>query len=70
MDEASVTAALGDPSWREVAQANREDMLEHGLWGVPSFRVDDNPARWGQDRLWQVERDLIAATQAAPVDRP
>jgi 2-hydroxychromene-2-carboxylate isomerase len=70
MDEASVTAALGDASWREVAQANREDMLEHGLWGVPSFRVDDNPARWGQDRLWQVERDLIAATQAAPVDRP
>ena len=38
-------------------------------WGVPSFRVDANPARWGQDRLWQVERDLIAATGATPVQR-
>jgi len=40
----------------------REEMLALGLWGVPSFRVDACPARWGQDRLLQVERDLIAAT--------
>jgi 2-hydroxychromene-2-carboxylate isomerase len=70
MDEASVVAALGDSTWRAVAQANREDMLARGLWGVPSFRVDGNPARWGQDRLWQIEGDLIAATQATPLDRP
>jgi 2-hydroxychromene-2-carboxylate isomerase len=69
LDEAFVTAALADASWRAVARANREAMLALGLWGVPSFRVDGNPARWGQDRLWLVERDLIAATQAAPVDR-
>ena len=68
LDVAFVTAALRDSSWRAVAQANREDMLALGLWGVPSFRVDRNPARWGQDRLWQVERDLMAATHAAPVD--
>jgi 2-hydroxychromene-2-carboxylate isomerase len=68
LDVASVTAALRDASWRAVAQANRADMLALGLWGVPSFRVDQNPARWGQDRLWQVERDLIAATRAAPMD--
>ena len=43
-------------------------MLALGLWGVPSFRVDDRPARWGQDRLWAVERDLIAATKAARLD--
>jgi 2-hydroxychromene-2-carboxylate isomerase len=70
LDEAFVGAALADASWRAVAKANREDMLALGLWGVPSFRVDGSRARWGQDRLWLVERDLIAATQAAPVDRP
>jgi 2-hydroxychromene-2-carboxylate isomerase len=68
LDEAFVAAALRDSSWRAVAQANREDMLALGLWGVPSFRVDRNPAHWGQDRLWQVERDLIAATHATPMD--
>jgi 2-hydroxychromene-2-carboxylate isomerase len=65
LDESFVAAALGDPSWRSVATANREQMLALGLWGVPSFRVDGGPARWGQDRLWRVERDLIAATQAS-----
>lgn len=66
LDEAFVKAALEDASWRTVAQANRQEMLALGLWGVPSFRVDALPARWGQDRLWQIERDLIAATDAEP----
>ncbi len=66
LDDAFVAAALRDSSWRSVAQGNREEMLALGLWGVPSFRVDACPARWGQDRLWQVERDLIAATGAVP----
>jgi 2-hydroxychromene-2-carboxylate isomerase len=65
LGQAFVAAALRDASWRSVAQGNREEMLALGLWGVPSFRVDDSPARWGQDRLWQVERDLIPATGAA-----
>ena len=64
----AISTALRDQSWREVANRNREEMLALGLWGVPSFRVDDRPARWGQDRLWAVERDLIAATEAAPLD--
>lgn len=64
LDAAFVKQALADDSWRAVAQANRDEMLASGLWGVPTFRVDDGPARWGQDRLWQVERDLIAATHA------
>jgi 2-hydroxychromene-2-carboxylate isomerase len=66
LEDAFVRAALADPAWRGVAQANREEMLALGLWGVPSFRVDAGPARWGQDRLWQVERDLIVATAATP----
>jgi 2-hydroxychromene-2-carboxylate isomerase len=69
LDASFVSEALADPAWRGVAQANREEMLGLGLWGVPSFRVDAGPARWGQDRLWQVERDLIAATGATPALR-
>lgn len=69
LDAAFVAEALADPAWRGVAQANREEMLGLGLWGVPSFRVDAGPARWGQDRLWQVERDLIAASGATPAQR-
>ena len=68
LDGAAVSTALRDQSWREVADRNREEMLALGLWGVPSFRVDDRPARWGQDRLWAVERDLVAATAAARPD--
>jgi 2-hydroxychromene-2-carboxylate isomerase len=64
----AVSTALRDLTWREVANRNREEMLALGLWGVPSFRVDDRPARWGQDRLWAVERDLIAATKAERLD--
>jgi 2-hydroxychromene-2-carboxylate isomerase len=28
---------------------------------VPSFRVDEQPALWGQDRLWMLEQDLLQA---------
>lgn len=69
LDDAFVAAALADPAWRDVAAANRDAMLRLGLWGVPSFQVDARPAHWGQDRLWQVERDLAEATQATPADR-
>jgi 2-hydroxychromene-2-carboxylate isomerase len=68
LSETALSTALRDEAWREFADRNREEMLALGLWGVPSFRVDDRPARWGQDRLWAVERDLIAATRAARLD--
>ena len=54
-------AALADESWRAVAEENRADMLARGLWGVPSFRVNDMPAVWGQDRIWMVEQDILQA---------
>ena len=60
LGEADVAAALADESWREVAEANRLELLEDGLWGVPAFRVSNLPAHWGQDRLWAVEEDLAA----------
>ena len=64
LDQAFVDAALADQGWRAQAEANREEMLALGLWGVPSFRVDQRPAHWGQDRMWLIEEDLIEATDA------
>lgn len=60
LDKAFVAAALADDSWRAVAATNRQELLEMDLWGVPSFRVNDLPGYWGQDRLWMVEQDLMA----------
>jgi 2-hydroxychromene-2-carboxylate isomerase len=53
-------AHLGTDAWRATAEANRQELLERGLWGVPSFRVGDVCA-WGQDRLWVVD-DALATT--------
>jgi 2-hydroxychromene-2-carboxylate isomerase len=60
-DAAWVQAALPDTGWQAVAAANREDLLAQELWGVPSFRVNDLPGHWGQDRLWVIEQELGAA---------
>ncbi len=54
-----ITKALADESWRKVAEANREELFALGLWGVPSFRVNQNRAHWGQDRLWAIEQELM-----------
>ncbi len=58
-----VAAGLADDGWRDIAEANRLEMLGLGLWGVPSFRVGDLPGHWGQDRLWAVEQDLITLSK-------
>ncbi|MFM7627402.1 MAG: DsbA family protein [Gammaproteobacteria bacterium] len=70
LDAAAIDTALADDAWRTVVEDNRRDMLSRGLWGVPSFRVDEAPALWGQDRLWMLEQDLIAALDAAPTGAP
>lgn len=44
----------GKEAWRLEAEANRRELLELGLWGVPSFRFGKTIA-WGQDRLWVIE---------------
>ena len=62
-DAAWVQAALPDTGWQAVAAANREELLAQELWGVPSFRVNDLPGHWGQDRLWVIEQEL-GATRA------
>jgi 2-hydroxychromene-2-carboxylate isomerase len=61
VSDAQVAAALADESWRETAEANRAALFDAGLWGAPTYRVAGGPAHWGQDRLWALEEDLIAA---------
>lgn len=64
IDAGTVATGLKDDSWRAPAEVNRQELLEMGLWGAPTLRVDDRPGHWGQDRLWVIEEDLIAATDA------
>ena len=45
---------LGSDEWRSVAEANRRELLDLGLWGVPCLRAGDC-AVWGQDRLWVID---------------
>lgn len=60
LSEDDVRAALADEGWRPIAEANRAALFNAGLWGAPTFRVDDMPAHWGQDRIWALEEDLRA----------
>ena len=62
---ADMRAALADESWRAVAEENRRALLDAGLWGAPTYRVNRGAAHWGQDRLWALEEDLKAAIAAA-----
>ena len=54
-------AALADESWRDAAEENRRALLDAGLWGAPTFRVNGESAHWGQDRLWALEQDIRRA---------
>ncbi len=63
-------APLKSERWRAVAEANRLELLAHGLWGVPSFSVGDCTV-WGQDRLWAVQEALLRqADHPASGDAP
>jgi 2-hydroxychromene-2-carboxylate isomerase len=53
-----------DADWQSQLGDNINAMNQAGLWGVPSFRVtggnDKTPMScWGQDRIWQVEAEII-----------
>ncbi|MEL7547089.1 MAG: DsbA family protein, partial [Pseudomonadota bacterium] len=48
---------IGTEDWKPIEDANQEEMLSYGQWGVPSFRVGDVMV-WGQDRLWVIENEL------------
>ena len=57
LDWKTARPLIGNEDWKPVAEANRAEMMELGLWGVPSFRVGDVSA-WGQDRLWLIGEAL------------
>jgi 2-hydroxychromene-2-carboxylate isomerase len=59
LTEEDVRAGLADESWRAFAEANRLALLEAGLWGAPTYRVNGKPAHWGLDRLWALEEDIL-----------
>jgi len=52
---------VDNEDWREEAEANRLEMMEYKIWGVPSFRIQDT-ITWGQDRMWVVEDALREIT--------
>lgn len=58
---------VGNDDWRAEAEANRTEMLDLGLWGVPCFRVGP-VATWGQDRLWVIEEELERLAGRRPAD--
>ncbi|HEY1059100.1 MAG TPA: DsbA family protein [Limnobacter sp.] len=60
--------ALQEDHWRMVAEANRHELFQMGLWGVPSFRVG-KMCTWGQDRLWLVREALQSGAIQAPVNK-
>ena len=57
LDWSQARALIGGDHWRAEAEANRAEMMDLGIWGVPSFRVG-NVATWGQDRMWIIEDAL------------
>ena len=47
LPDEEVRAALADESWRALAEQNRVALLEAGLWGAPTFRVNGGPGALG-----------------------
>lgn len=45
-------------SWQGWAEANREEMIAQGQWGVPSLRYRDTTL-WGQDRVVFAEQAVL-----------
>ena len=62
LDWQEARSELGGSRWEAVLESNVQEMLDGGLWGVPSFRVSGGDAEpffcWGQDRLWRVETEI------------
>jgi len=56
-------SALEKDDWREELEDNRRTMYEElGLWGVPSYRLQEEGkpdfSVWGQDRLWLIAAEI------------
>lgn len=60
---------MADDRWRADAEANRREMLDLSLWGVPSLRFGATSV-WGQDRLWLIERAILETLNESPGVQP
>jgi 2-hydroxychromene-2-carboxylate isomerase len=63
LDWETAKRSLANDDWKELLEQNRMLMYQHGLWGVPSFRLLNAQkevvlAIWGQDRLWLIAREI------------
>ncbi|GHB47623.1 2-hydroxychromene-2-carboxylate isomerase [Pseudovibrio japonicus] len=61
LDWQAARECVDNDDWRVQVEQNRKDMMELGLWGVPSYGVG-KIGIWGQDRLWALEQVLSAPT--------
>lgn len=58
LDGATILQATSDPTVKGTLRQYTEDALEHGVFGAPSFVVDDH-LYWGNDRLPFLEAYLL-----------
>ncbi|MCL1051401.1 DsbA family protein [Shewanella abyssi] len=59
LDWLHAKSLLKQSSWRNWAQLNLDEMMQLGLWGVPSFSYQSSKQQlnvWGQDRLARIEQ--------------
>lgn len=54
LDDTAVLAKLKQGHDLRLAESNRQDLMNTGLWGVPSWKIGDF-ATWGYDRKWMHE---------------
>jgi 2-hydroxychromene-2-carboxylate isomerase len=60
LDWPACVAAIGDERLEARVQANTDELVELGHWGVPVFQFEGE-LYWGQDRIEDLERELRAA---------
>ena len=54
---------LDSDQWKPFVEENRKQLVQSGLWGVPSFRITDQKDNelfrsWGRDRLWLLTHEI------------
>lgn len=69
LDWAEALQRLDNRDWEPEMEANVQDMLAAGSWGVPTLRLmasaGDPPfIVWGQDRIWLIEEEIIRRLSA------
>jgi 2-hydroxychromene-2-carboxylate isomerase len=60
LDWSACTAAIDDEPLLERVQANTDELVSLGQWGVPVFQFEGE-LFWGQDRIEDLERELRSA---------